>query len=724
MISLSDLVAEIKIYNSDFNENLFKKAYILAKGAHGNQKRHSGELYFSHPLAVAQILIELKLDTDSVIAALLHDVVEDTEITLKEIEDQFGVDIARLVDGVTKLGKIGAMPTNEKEAENFRKLTMAMSQDVRVLLIKLADRLHNMRTLFYVPSKEKRERKARECLDIYAPLAARIGLDNIKNELQDISFSVLDPESRNHINDCLNDLREKNKNLTKKIIDNLENLFREEGVDCRIYGREKKPYSIWLNMKKKNIGFHNLHDIIAFRLITKSTIECYKVLGVVNTAFSMIPGTFKDYISTPKDNGYQAIHLVTLGPFNKKIEIQICDENMHEVSENGVAAHWFYKERYSKNEIGSTKISRDLEQYRWIRELISLFESSDNASEALKHYDLSMHKNEVFCFTPDGDIFNLPFGSTIVDFAYEIHSDVGNKCSGAKVNGVIVPLRRKIENGDQIEIITSQKTKPSSNWLQFVATSKAKVAIKHFIKHEKYEEYSALGKAILKRHFESCHVAFDSNLIEKALSKFRKKSLEDLYFRVAEGVIGKNDVLKAVYPELSIKANKKSFVDVENRVKYDIENNNIPITGLVDGMSIKYARCCFPIPGDEICGVLNTGVGVTIHSKSCLNMKNSTLLKNNILEIGWKEHVDNGDYKFLSKVAVLVENTPGILAEVSNILIKKDAVVKNISVLNRNENYFELLIDLEVNNAQHVENILSSLLISRKVLEAKRTNID
>ena len=716
MVSLSDLIAKIRKYNNNFDENLFKKAYIVAKGAHGNQKRHSGELYFSHPIAVAEILIELKLDLDSIIAALLHDVVEDTDITLQELEDQFGPDVRKLVDGVTKLGKISSISTSEKEAENFRKLTMAMSQDVRVLLIKLADRLHNMRTLFYVPSKEKREKKAKECLDIYAPLAARIGLDTIKNELQDIAFSVIDAESRNHINDCLNDLRQKNKNLTEKIISHLERIFKEEGIDCRIYGREKKPYSIWLNMKKKNIGFHNLHDIIAFRVITKSMIECYKALGVINMSFNMIPGTFKDYISTPKDNGYQAIHLVTLGPFHKKIEIQICDENMYNIAENGVAAHWHYKEKYSNSEKTRPNQLLDLEQYKWIRELISLFESSDNASEALKHYDLSMHKNEVFCFTPDGDIFNLPYGSSIVDFAYEIHSDVGNKCCSAKVNGVIVPLRRKIENGDQIEIITSNKSKPSSNWLQFVATSKAKVAIKHFIKNEKYDEYSSLGKAILMRHFKSHKVEFSENLIEKVLPHFRKKTANDLYFRVAEGVISKSEVLKQLYPE---KKAEKNVVTTQSGA-YDLPTHNIAISGLVEGMSLKYAKCCFPVPGDEIYGVLNTGVGVTIHRKNCNNIKNSHIPENKLLEVGWKDEDRYPDARFLCKIIVMVENSPGILAEVSNILIKKKATVRNISTLNRSDNYFELLIDLEIENTQHVENILSSLLISRKILEAKR----
>lgn len=719
MVSLTDLITEIKKYNSDFDQNLFKKAYIVAKGAHGNQKRHSGDPYLSHPIAVAEILIELKLDLDSVIAGLLHDVVEDTEITLQEIEEQFGPNIARLVDGVTKLGKISSIPSSEKEAENFRKLTMAISKDVRVLLIKLADRLHNMRTLYYVPSKEKRIKKAKECLDIFAPLAARIGLDKIKNELQDIAFSVIDPESRNHINDCLNDLREKNTNLTNKIINQLEGIFKDEEIDCRIYGREKKPYSIWLNMKKKNIGFHNLHDIMAFRVVTKSMMDCYKAFGVINLAFNMIPGTFKDYISTPKDNGYQSLHLVTLGPFHKKIEIQICSENMHSISENGVAAHWYYKEKHSKSSKENSKHALDVEQYRWIRELISLFESSDTASEALKDYNLSMHKNEVFCFTPDGDIFNLPYGSTIVDFAYEVHSDVGNNCSGAKVNGVIVPLRRKIENGDQIEILTSNKAKPSYDWLQFVLTSKAKVEIKHFIKNEKYEEYSILGKAILQRHFKSLNIEFSDNLIEKVLPKFRKKTANDLYFRVAEGVITKNDVIKQLYPQ-SIKSDKIISDNSNMESGYDLGNHNIPVSGLIDGMAIKYARCCLPIPGDEICGVLNTGVGVSIHNSKCSNVKNVSLLKNKLLSLGWKEGVDNSDYKFLCKIVVLVENSPGIFADVSNILIKKNANVKNISILNRSENYFELLIDLEIDNAEHIEDILSALLISRKVLEAKR----
>lgn len=718
MISASELIAKIRSYHPNLNEALIQKAYILSKTAHGNQKRHSGDPYFSHPLAVAEILIDLKLDQESIITALLHDVVEDTEITIEEIAKDFGEEIAKLVDGVTKLGKIESVPANDRVAENFRKLALAMSEDIRVLLVKLADRLHNMRTLFYMPSKEKKIKKAKESLDIYAPLAGRIGLNKIKDELQELSFEVIDHEARNYIVEKLSELREKNKNLIEKILEDLNRILSAEKIEYEISGREKKPYSIWLKMKKQNIGFHNLHDIMAFRIVTKDIGECYRVLGVINSHYNMIPGTFNDYISTPKENGYQSLHLAILGPFNKKIEIQIRDQKMHEVAELGVAAHWHYKEKFSKTAKG-TNSKADNDQYRWIRELIALFENSESSGEVLKGHRLSMHKNEVFCFTPNGDIFNLPFGSSIVDFAYAVHSEIGNTCVSAKVNGVMAPLRQKLENGDQVEIVTSKNAKPSTNWLQFVSTTKAKSAIKNFIRSEKFNEYHSLGRAILNKFFASKDLELSDKILEKALPALHKKSIADLCVKVAEGVVSRQDVLKAIYPDFK-EENKQAKTTKQTAEKKKKSNYSLPIEGLVAGMAMHYAGCCTPIPGDPIVGVINTGTGVTIHNQNCHNLKNLVLTPQRILDVCWKSDEEIGDEMYASRIRVMVENKSGGLADITSIIAKKKVNISSIKTTSRSADYFEVMIDVDVKNVDHLEEILSALRISKKIVEVER----
>jgi GTP pyrophosphokinase len=711
MISSSELIAKVRTYHPNLNESLIQKAYILSKSSHGNQKRHSGDPYFSHPLAVAEILADLKLDQESVITGLLHDVVEDTEVTLDEIETEFGEEIAKLVDGVTKLGKIESIPSNERVAENFRKLALAMSEDIRVLLVKLADRVHNMRTLFYVPSREKKVRKAQESLDIYAPLAGRLGLNKIKDELQELAFEIIDSENHKYIVDRLNELREKNKNLIDKIIEDLESLLKSENIDCTLSGREKKPYSIWMKMRKQNVGFHNLHDIMAFRIVTKDVGECYRILGVINSTFNMIPGTFRDYISTPKENGYQSLHMAILGPFNKKIEIQIRDHRMHEISELGVAAHWRYKEKGKT----SDKTKYENEQYRWIRDLINLFENSESATEVLKNHKLQMHKNEVFSFTPNGDIFNLPAGSTVIDFAYAVHSQVGNNCISAKVNGMIVPLRQKLENGDQVEIITSKKTKPSPNWLQFAVTSKARSSIKNFIRSEKFEEYSSLGRAILNKFFASKNLELNDKILGKILPIFHKKTVADLCVKIAEGIISRQDVLKATYPEFQEEI-KQSKITKQFSEKRKNSNYSLPIEGLVAGMAMHYGGCCNPIPGDPIVGVINTGTGVTIHSQTCRNLKNIVLTPQRVLDVCWKSDEKLGDELYACRVRVVVENKLGSLADISSLLAKKKINITNIKTTNRSADFFELMIDIEIKSVDQLEQILSVLRTSKKSL--------
>jgi len=716
MHTLPELLKKIRTYNPGVDEALVKKAFLFAKDAHGNQKRHSGDPYFSHPVAVANILTELKLDDESIATALLHDVVEDTETSLDEIEKNFGEEVAKLVDGVTKLGKLGAMSHDEKVAENFRKLTMAMSEDIRVLLVKLADRLHNMRTLSYVPSMDKKIKKARESLEIYAPLAGRIGLAKIKDEMQELAFAIIDPEARAQIVEKLGEIREKNKNLLDKISTDLDDLLKREGVECEVSGREKKPYAIWMKMKKQNIGFHNIYDIMAFRIITKNIGECYRALGVINSHHSMIPGTFKDYISTPKENGYQSLHLAILGPFNKKIEIQIRDKNMHEVSELGVAAHWHYKEKFSKTSKGAvTKAAKENEKYRWIRELITLFENSESATDVLKSHKFSMHKDEVFCFTPNGDIFNLPLGATVIDFAYAVHSEVGNTCTSAKVNGVISPLRHRIENGDQVEIMTAKNAKPSPNWLQFAITTKARSSIKNFIRSEKFGEYSTLGRAILNKFFASKNLEISDKILEKILTNFHKKSVADLCVRVAEGMISRQDVLKAAYPDFKEESKQKTAKEKSKKTDY-----YLPIDGLVSGMAIHYAGCCNPIPGDPIVGIINTGTGVTIHSQICNNLKNLVLLPQRVLDVCWKSEDAIGDAMYASRLRAVVENKSGGLADITSIIAKKKINISGIRTTNRSADIFEVMIDLEVKSLDHLEEVISALRISSKIVEVER----
>jgi GTP pyrophosphokinase len=719
MISADELINKIKANFSNVDHNLILKAYNLSKNAHQNQIRHSGESYFSHPLEVAVIVAELKLDQEAVITALLHDVVEDTDISIEHIHQNFNENIAKMVDGVTKLNKIETLHSTERLAENFRKLTMAMSQDIRVLLVKLADRLHNMRTINFVPSKDKRIKKANECLEIYAPLAGRIGLNRIKEELQDLSFDVINSDARKSILDKLNEIKEKNKNIIEKINNYLKQIFLEQNIECEISGREKKPYSIWNKMKSKNIGFYSLHDIMAFRIVVKDVAECYKVLGIVNSKFNMIPGSFDDYISTPKENGYRSLHLAVLAFEGNKIEIQIRDKKMHEESELGLSSHWNYKEinnKYLKSKIDH----KDRDNYKWIRELINLFENSENASEVLKNNQLLMHRDEVFCFTPNGDIFNLPHGSTIIDFAYAIHSEIGNTCISSKVNGMIVPLRRILENGDQVEIITAKNSKPSSNWLQFVITSKAKSAIKNFIRNQKYIEYTSLGQAILQKYFLLKKQTFNEKLIERILPNFNKKNTSDLYFKVADGTITRFEILKAVYPNFIEEGKTINSAKPLQKKKKNLLYH-IPITGLVDGMAIRYAGCCSPILGDPILGIINTGTGVTIHQKTCKNLANLALNVNQILDVCWKD--DDEDFinqNYSCQIRVVVENRSGALAEITSVFAKKKININHIKTTNRCADLFEVVIDIEVKNVDHLEEILSTLRISKKTIQVER----
>jgi GTP pyrophosphokinase len=723
MITADELVKKIREYHTNFDEQKVLDAYNFSLQSHSSQVRSSGEPYFTHPLAVAQILVDLKLDDSSIITALLHDTVEDTGATLEEIEKKFGEDIANLVDGVTKLSKIENLPTSQRAAENFRKLVMAMSQDIRVLLVKLADRLHNMQTINFIKSEERRVRISSESLAIYAPLAARIGMYKIRDELQELSFGQIHFEARNYIVEQLVQLKESKRDIIEKIIEDLTEKIlaadKNENIEFEISGREKKPYSIWNKMKSQNIGFHYLYDVMAFRIVVNGVADCYRVLGVVNSNYNMIPGSFKDYISTPKENGYQSIHLSVLGPQSKKIEIQIRTRQMHQVAELGVAAHWSYKEK--------KKSDSENDQYKWIRELIGLFEQMGDASEVLRDHKINLHKDQVFCFTPGGDVFNLPVGATVIDFAYAIHSEIGNNCIGAKVNGLIAPFRQRLENGDQVEISTSKNGKPSPTWMQFVITSKAKATIKHFIRSQKYNEYTMLGKAILNKFFASKSLEINEKLLEKTLKHFNKKTVNDLYVFVAEGLISKANVLKAIYPDHKDENQKKpkkiKAKDKPNPNDWFKKKQNkysLPIEGLVAGMAIHFAGCCHPIPGDEIVGVINTGTGVTIHNRFCHNVKVIAVNPQRLLDVCWKNTQGLDTEFYHSRICITMHNESGSLADVSSIIAKKEVNITNIKINNRSTDFFEVIIDMNVKNTNHLEEIMSALRMSRKIIEVSR----
>ncbi len=539
----TELVDRVKAYDPEADEALLNKAYVYAMQAHGKQFRASGDPYFAHPLEVAAILTELKLDVPTIATALLHDTIEDTHVTYDDIKQGFGEEIAALVDGVTKLSQLELISERTKQAENFRKLMLAMSNDIRVLLVKLADRLHNMRTLHYIQKPEKRRRIAQETIDIYAPLSGRIGMQNMREELEDLGFAELNPEARNSIVTRLARLEDTSGDRIGRIADQIKRRLAEHGIDAWVYGRAKRPWSIWRKLREKQLNFEQLSDILGFRVIVGSTDDCYRALGVLHRNWRMIPDRFKDFISNPKTNGYQSIHTTVLGPENQRVEVQIRTEEMHEVAERGVAAHWRYRERVG----GAGSSDRALE---WLRDMVDLMERGDSAEEFLDHSKLALYQDQVFCFTPKGDLIALPRGATPIDFAYAVHTDLGNTTVGAKVNGVHVPLHTSLRNGDQVEIIRTKDQTPSPLWEQFVVTGRARAEIRRFLRHARRGEYVGFGQKILEKAFVDLDLEFTDKAIEEVAKKLRLAKGEDVYAEVGRGALRAQDVVEAVFPEL------------------------------------------------------------------------------------------------------------------------------------------------------------------------------
>jgi GTP pyrophosphokinase len=722
MMRQFELVETVKSYDANVDEDALNRAYVFSMKAHGAQTRASGDPYFSHPLEVAGILTSLKLDGASIMTALLHDTVEDTDTSIADIEQLFGRDVARLVDGVTKLSRLELQSEQSKHAENFRKLVLAMSEDIRVLLVKLADRLHNMQTLHYMRDPEKRKRIARETMEIYAPLAERIGMQSFKDELEDLSFRELNPEARESIVKRLEFLRQRGGDLETRVSQELQYALDGEGVKATVRGRTKTPYSIWRKMQVKNVGFEQLSDIMAYRVIVETVPECYHALGVLHARYPVVPGRFKDYISTPKPNGYRSLHTGLIGPQRQRIEVQIRTREMHEVAEYGVAAHWLYKQPDAEPDseaIGQGR-SVDGRQYRWVRELLDILEHASNPEEFLEHTKMEMFQDQVFCFTPKGDLIALPRNSTPVDFAYAVHSEVGDTCVGAKVDGRMVPLKTPLKNGDQVEIVTSKAQTPSPDWEKFVVTGKARARIRRFVRQKEREQYLALGRQMLQKAFRQEGYDFTEKAVAGVLKRFKAENVGDIYVYVGRGDITAREVVHAVFPGSKETDKDRKVVPIQQRSKNKggRRDHAVPIRGLIPGMAVHYAHCCHPLPGERIVGIVTTGKGVTVHTIDCETLENFQDSPERWVDLAWE--ADETDEPYTGRLHVVVANEPGSLGDLSTVIGKNRANISNLKITNRSVDFFEMLVDVEVTDVKHLTNVMAALRASPVITSVDR----
>ena len=726
MIRQFELVEKVKANDPKTDENALNRAYVFAMKAHGSQMRASGDPYFSHPLEVAGILAEMRLDCATIITALLHDTVEDTGVTLEEIETRFGSTVSQLVDGVTKLTRLELQSEKSKQAENFRKLLLAMSEDIRVLLVKLADRLHNMQTLRFVSDPDKRKRIARETTEIFAPLAERIGMRDMEDELKELAFRELNPDAHTSVVARLEFLRENAGDLVSRIVDELRSTLTEAGIEAAISGREKRPNSIWRKMEQKNVSFEQLSDIVAFRIVVDSVPACYQALGVVHGAYRMVPGRFKDYLSTPKLNGYQSLHTTVIGPESQRIEIQIRTKEQHEFAEFGVAAHWHYK----NGELAGASNPRDGRQYRWIRELLEILDHTADPEEFLEHTKLEMFQDQVFCFTPSGELIALPRGATAVDFAYAVHSEIGDTCVGAKINGRLKPLKTGLANGDQVEILTAKGRSPAPTWEGFVVTGKARSRIRRFVRQQQRSQYLELGEAILRKTFQEENREFVPGQITDSLAKLKQKSLEELYTAVGKGDLTVRQVIRVVHPQRklhaaqAVKAVRAVFSGRSRPTKSKASGANdfaVPIHGLIPGMAVHYANCCHPLPGDRIVGIVTTGKGVTIHTSDCDTLDTFADTPERWLDVSWDENFEN-PARYVGRINIVLTNKPGSLGHLSTVIAKNMGNISNLKITNRSSDFFEMHVDIEVERANHLTSIIAALRASSEISSVERAH--
>jgi len=726
MMRQYELVERVLSYEPNADEALLNRAYVYAMRAHGNQRRASGDPFFSHPLEVAAILADMRLDDATIATALLHDTLEDTQTTRDKIDSLFGPEIGSLVEGLTKIKKLDLVTKKAEQAENFRKLLLAISSDIRVLLVKLADRLHNMRTLQYM-KPVKRKIIAQETMDIYAPLAGRMGMQWLREELEDHAFRWLHPEAYKAVVKRLETLREEHQGLIDDIRSALTKKLDEAKVKGTVVGREKKPYAIWSKMERKQISLEQLSDIYGFRVVVDEVADCYRALAVVHTSWHMVPGRFKDYISNPKPNDYQSLHTTIVGPGHQRVELQIRTEQMHQVAEYGVAAHALYKE--ASNGSNYVPPPADSNAYRWLRHLIDMLQEGDNPEEFLEHTKLELFQDQVFCFTPKGRLIALPRGANAIDFAYAVHTDVGNTCVSAKINGRPMPLATALRNGDEVEIICSEGQQPRPAWEKLAITGKARSNIRRATKAAVRAQYGALGRLILQRTFDRHGKQFSEEALREVLGRLSQKTTEDAIAAVGRGELPSADVLKAVYPEETPPA---AAPKRKPKVKNDEEGwfgfgkvmglkfrwpgsskskrdplAGVPVRGLSGDLPVRFSEDG-AVPGDRIVGITTPGEGITIypiHSKA-LHAYDDEL--DRWIDVTWDIDEENPQ-RFPARLHLVVLNEPGSLAQIAAVFAETDGNIVNIRMTNQLPDYTEMTIDVDVWDLKHLNATIAKL---------------
>jgi guanosine-3',5'-bis(diphosphate) 3'-pyrophosphohydrolase len=714
MLRFNDILERLTSYYPNADIELLKKAYVFSAKVHLGQVRLSGEPYLNHPLEVAGILTQLKLDVASVATGLLHDTVEDTLTTLKEIQENFGEETAQLVDGLTKISLISLRSSEERQAENFRKMILAMVKDIRVILIKLADRLHNMRTLQY-QSSEKQSEISQETLDIYAPLADRLGIDWIKSELEDLAFQYLFPENYDEIRQKIRKKEKERSRYIEEVKRTLMKKLYENHIEGEVTGRLKQIYSIYLKMNEQNIDFDQVYDITAFRVIVNSIKECYDVLGIIHSIWKPIPGKFKDYVGLPKENMYQSLHTTVIGPYGERIEIQIRTHEMHKIAEEGIAAHWKYKG-------GKVVEEAEDKRFTWLRQLLEWQRDLKDNREFIESVKVDLFPNEVYIFTPKGEVKQFPIGSTPIDFAYSVHSDIGNHCVGAKVNSKIVPLRYELRSGDTIEILTSPNQKPSKDWLKLVKTSRAKAKIRQWFTAEEREKSITLGKEILEKELRKYDLQqaklTKSGELAKVANEFSYQGVEDLIAAVGYGKVTANQVIGKILPQEKLDQQKEQLQ--EGRLKHLLQKithgpkDALLIRG-IDNVMVRYAGCCNPVPGDKVVGFITRGRGVTIHTADCQNAMDDDPHRK--VEVEWDS---TKEYSYPVRIRIYSEDKKGLLGEISNSISSNKADIKNARVDTTEDKKAVSTFEVEIRDLNHLNKVIRALGKIKGVRQVER----
>ena len=697
MIDVEDLIALVRNYNPRTNVDLIRKAYDYGLKMHEGQLRHSGEPYFTHPVAVAAILTEQRLDDATIVTALLHDTIEDTKSTYTEVARMFGDEVAKLVDGVTKLTNLQLSSAQSQQAENFRKLFMAMSEDLRVILVKLADRLHNMRTIKSM-RPEKQAQKARETMEIFAPLAGRMGMQWMREELEDLAFRVLNPDARNSLIRRFITLQRESGDVVHKITADIRAELEKAKIDADVFGRAKKPYSVWRKMQEKDLAFSRLSDIYGFRIIAASEADCYRIIGVIHQRWRAVPGRFKDYISQPKNNGYRSIHTTVSGRDGKRVEVQIRTRQMHEVAEAGVAAHWSYREGVrAQNPFA-------VDPAKWIATLTERFDEGDH-DEFLEHVKLEMYSDQVFCFTPKGDVIQLPRGATPLDYAYSIHTRIGNSCVSAKVDGIRVPLWTRLKNGQSVEIITAEGQLPQSSWIDIVTTGRAKAAIRKSLREEDRGRFVKLGQELARAAFDHVGKKASDKALRTAAKMLGLADEMDLLARLGSAELTARRVVETLYPELSL-------------AKVDEVDARRPVVGLPADENFRRATCCQPVPGERIVGITYRGQGVVIHAIDCPALEEFEEQPARWIDLQWH----SGRHAPVHTVCleITISNDAGVLGRICTLIGEQKANISDLRFTDRKPDFYRLLVDVDLRDVEHLHMVMTALEAETDVAQISR----